>query len=201
MSNWREDMSTSEANFRQIVWPEISDWFGEDTTLYATENKSDELRRSFDVTAGVDFWVVESGLGMVSIASRVQTYDMTTFTIRYSRKSGAETEYQKRVKQLNGDYELPTWTVQAYIDPILDVLRNAAAIKTDRLYEYILTQEIGEDFPLIDSDESEQFFPVEWRELDRNAQLKVHNRKRADLVQNKTTEPNNHESKTLLDYV
>lgn len=201
MSNWREDMSTSEANFRQIVWPEISDWFGEDTTLYATEDKSDELRRSFDVTAGVDFWVVESGLGMVSIASRVQTYDMTTFTVRYSRASGTDTEFQKRVKQLNGDYELPTWTVQAYIDPTLQILRNAAAIKTDELYEYILSQEIGEDFPLIDSNESEQFFPVEWCELDRNAQLKVHNRERAGLAQSKTVESNNYGSKTLSDYV
>lgn len=201
MSKWREDMSTSEANFRQIVWPEISDWFGNDTTLYATEDKSDELRRSFDVTAGVDFWVVESGLGMVSIASRVQTYDMTTFTVRYSRASGTDTEFQKRVKQLNGDYELPTWTVQAYIDPTLQVLRNAAAIKTDELYEYILSQEIGEDLPLIDSNESEKFFPVEWCELDKHTPLKIHNRARAGLARNKTAEPNNRGSKTLSDYV
>ena len=187
MSKAERDMKVSAGNFETIVWPHISDWFGDEPVLYKTEDHPDTLRTEFDRVSGVDFWAVESGAGMVSIASRVQTYDKTTFTIRYSRDSGNDTEYQKRMRQLRSDYELPTYTVQAYVDPVLEVLRNAAACRTDELYEYISSGEPGDDWNLIGSDESEVFFPVSWAELDTEVDLTVHDRSRAGLV----TKPDN----------
>lgn len=181
MSKAEKDMQNSANRFKRIVWPQIQEWFGDNPNLIKTEDDEDRLRTAFDRVAGVDFWVVEKNEGMMSIASRVQTYDKTTFTIRYQRSSGNDTEYQKRIKQLNSDHELPTYTVQAYIDPTLEVLRNAAACKTRSLYEYISDGTPGEDWRLIGSDEAELFFPVRWSELDSEAELRVYDRVRAGL--------------------
>lgn len=182
MSKVEQDLRDSADNFRDIVWPRISHWFGDDPDLYKTEDHPGALHAEFDRVAGVDFWAVDGTAGMVSIASRVQTYDKTTFTVRYSRESGNDTEYQKRMRQLRSDYELPTYTVQAYIDPTLEVLRNAALCRTDEFYEYISNGEPGEDWDLIPSNENEMFFPVSWGELDPNVDLTVYDRFRAGLV-------------------
>lgn len=189
MSNAKQDMQVSAGNFERLVWPRISHWFGDDLVLYKTEDHPDTLRTEFDRVSGVDFWAIERGAGMISVASRVQTYDKTTFTIRYSRGTGNETEYQKRMRQLRSDYELPTYTVQAYIDPTLEVLRNVAACRTDALYEYISQGEPGDDWPLISSNEHEMFFPVSWSELDCETDLLVHDRNRAGLEAPKPDDP------------
>ncbi len=182
MSEFKHDLADSRTRFEEIVWPEINGWFGDDPELHRTEDKPGTLREDFDRVGGVDYWAVERGAGMVSIASRVQTYDKTTFTIRYSRGTGNDTEYQKRVQQLNSHYELPTYTVQAYVDATLRVLRNVAAVRTAPLYEYIMTGTPGEDWPLIPSDENEYFFPVSWSELHGEVPIQVHDRRRAELM-------------------
>ena len=184
MSKWRSDLEKSNQWFVNIVWPEVSEWFAdEDAELIPIEGVDRELYNLFDTTAGVDFWIVERGEGMVSLASRVQKLDYTSFTIRYSRGSGAKTEYEKRISQLQSHYELPTYTLQAYIDPTLEVLRNAAMAPTEELYEYIRTAgEPGVDWPLIPSNENERFFPVFWDELDGVIDLTVHDRDRAGLI-------------------
>jgi hypothetical protein len=186
MSNVDDDLANSRTRFEEIVWPEISEWFGDDPHLHRTEDKPGALREDFDCVGGVDYWVVERGAGMVSIASRVQTYDKTTFTVRYSRGTGNDTEYQKRMRQLNSHYELPTYTVQAYVDATLRALRNVAAVKTSSLYEYIATGTPGEDWPLIPSNENEFFFPVSWSELQGEVLLRVHDRHRSGLGPNPT---------------
>jgi len=182
MSDAKDDLADSRTRFEEIVWPKISDWFGDSPELHRTEDKSGDLRERFDRVGGVDYWVVEPDVGMVSIASRVQTYDKTTFTVRYSRASGNKTEYQKRIDQLNSHFELPTYTVQAYIDTTLGALRNVAAVKTKPFMKYITTGTPGDEWPLIPSDEEEYFFPVSWSELYGEVDIKVHNRHRAGLV-------------------
>jgi len=84
-------------------------------------------------------------------------------------------------RQLHSHHELPTYTIQAYVDPVLEVLRNAAAIRTTSLYEHVEEGTPGEEWPLIPSNESESFFPVSWRELDEVAELVVQDRQRAAL--------------------
>jgi len=192
---WERDLSDSTRYFKKIVWPEIGDWFGDSPALHPTEGKPGGLSEAFDHIAGVDFWLVDSELGMASIASRVQDgYDRETFTVRHSRESGVDTEHQKRLRQLGDDYHLPTWTVQAYVDPTLEVLQNAAICRTEDLYNYIdAVVTPGDDaWPLIGSDESEQFYPVTWGELDPVLSLYVHRRGRAGLL----TRPDNPEDIT-----
>lgn len=180
---WRDDMRDSTDHFRDIVWPELRNWFGEEVSLHTTEGRRDELACDMDRIMGVDYWAVQGDAKMVSIASRVQPqYDLTTFTIRYSRSSGVDTEYQKRMVQLKSDAGLPIYTLQAYVDPVLGVLQNAAIVKTEDLYHYIdRAGDPGERWNLIQSNESEEFFAVSWGELDSHTDIHIHNRERAGL--------------------
>jgi hypothetical protein len=183
-SQWRDDLATSTRQFQEIVWPQIKDWFGGDPELYPAEGKDDPLYRSFDTDMGADFWLVDNDAGMASIAARVQDqYEYETFTVRYSRSSGAATEHQKRMRQLASSYELPTWTIQAYVEPVLESVQNVAACRTDRLFEYIKSKgEPSVDWPLKPSNESEMFYAVPWDEIDRTTDLRVYDRDRADTL-------------------
>lgn len=183
-STWRSDMATSTRLFEEVVWDEIKHWFGKSGELYNMESSDAPVSDKFDRVGGVDFWVFDSSGGMLSIASRVQTYDRETFTVRYSRSSGSDTEYQKRMRQMNGGGELPTYTVQAYVDETLGVLRNAAAVRTEELYGYLQQGRVGRDWSLIDSDENEEFFAVDWSELDLQCNLKIYDEQRAGLAGN-----------------
>lgn len=78
---------------------------------------------------------------MRGIACRVQwERDYRTFTIRISRPSGAETEYQKRLsvlKRRDEGFLYPYWTIQAYLDRPGGTLLSVAVAKTTELYFWI----------------------------------------------------------------
>ena len=181
MTKWRDDLGTSAKRFIEIVWPEIGDWFGGEIELISAEGVDADFHQILDREAGIDFWAVEHDAGVLSIASRVQTYDYTTFTVRYSRPTGTDTEYQKRVRQLDSHHELPTYTVQAYVDADLGMLRNAAWCRTEDLIRYVSNGTPGDDWPIVTTYSGESFIPIEWGELDPLIELHVHNRERAGL--------------------
>jgi len=61
-----------------------------------------------------------------------------SFTIRYARHTGTETEYEKRQKQIKNGYFYPAFTLQAYFDNRTDNnLLSIAVIKTMDLYRFI----------------------------------------------------------------
>lgn len=74
--------------------------------------------------SGIDAWQIKTGAGIRGIASRVQWDDRRsgfpycTFTIRRKRFSGAETEYDKRLRAIreNKGWLNPYLTVQAYCE-------------------------------------------------------------------------------------
>jgi hypothetical protein len=63
-----------------------------------------------------------------------------TFTIRYKRKSGSETEFSKRIKAINGDqgFLFPHLTVQAYLDKrgAAKKILGGCVVRTVDLYKY-----------------------------------------------------------------
>lgn len=189
-------MSTSARWFREVVWDEIRHWFGDDVRLHATEGQDSPVANDFDTLAGVDYWMTVDDHGMISLASRVQYVNYTTFTIRFERPTGAETEYQKRCRQYdNDDYELPTWTVQAYIDTALGVVRNAAAVRTRELYDVILAGEPGDDWPIIPVTDEQgnpdgKMLAVDWETVDNDCEMFVKRRSRADLQTPTPDDPN-----------
>jgi hypothetical protein len=76
--------------------------------------------QELDKVAGIDAWVIRQGREIFGLASRVQDatrYDYRTFTVRTWRRSGALTEYEKRLHQMSTPGAIfPYWTVQAYVN-------------------------------------------------------------------------------------
>lgn len=109
--------------------------------LVDIETRDSSLAKLFDQYSGIDaIQVINKQLRAVAI--RVQwgkSWD--TFTIRYKRISGAETEYQKRAKAILSDkgFLYPYLTIQAYLDKRGNATRinSCGVIKTVDLYQYI----------------------------------------------------------------
>jgi len=116
--------------------------------LVSTENKDTLICKWLDKNAGIDL-IGKKNDNLISMACRIQwSINYRTFTIRYKRKSGAKTEYEKRIEAIKKDYIYPGWTLQAYIDGKFDIynkltngnslkILGCALVKTKPLYEYI----------------------------------------------------------------
>lgn len=200
MSDVEAKMSTSARWFKTAVWPTIRSWFGPsgDVELHTTESQESPVATDLDIVSGIDHWVTDGDRGMTSIASRVQYnphHKHTTFTIRYDRPSGRDTEYQKRIRQLEcEDYVLPTYTVQAYVDTVLERVYNVAAVRTEDLYDLINSGTIGKDWPVKpvydrDGQYDGEMFCVNWHAVDEEADLQVLSRPRAGLTPERPDDP------------
>jgi hypothetical protein len=71
-----------------------------------------------DSAAGIDYWHV-SDVGVRGVASRIQRGDAwDTFTIRWQRCTGARTEFEKRIRSIDGadnGWVYPYITSHAYV--------------------------------------------------------------------------------------
>lgn len=100
------------------------------------------MAKDLDALAGIDAWhICRDGGGIRGIASRVQSGNKAwnTFTIRYSRVSGAETEFTKRTRALvdtDRGWLYPHLTAQAYVNESRDELLSCAVVRTRDLYTY-----------------------------------------------------------------
>ena len=132
------DLSGSADAFIRLVVPKLVELYGgrfESSEHVAAEG----FARDLDVLAGIDAWHT-SAEGMRGVASRVQFTDQSwdTFTIRYRRASGAETEYAKRLRAIEracDGWLLPHLTVQAYVSPCRRRLVSLGVVETALLYE------------------------------------------------------------------
>jgi len=135
------DMTRSQSAFVDLVWPCIGQHIGGGRVISMENSQDNELRTLFDVTSGIDAWQIATDGGMYGIASRVQPYgtDWSTFTIRYSRDSGARTEWDKLSAAVNArDSRLyPTWFIQAYTSKDSKTLLSCAAVRTAELVCHI----------------------------------------------------------------
>jgi len=190
MSKVDRRIENTRNNFERFVWPEVRDLLAPNSQyvdLIPTEGVDDNLRNAFDTISGVDFWAVKSGNEMVSIASRVQPgHEFPTFTVRYELESGNDTEHQKRMKQYHSKLShLPTYTVQAYIDPTIEALQNFAFVETKQLYDYISRElcPIGKD-EVVERRGEANFYAVEWSELVGCTDIVIYDKGRADIDSN-----------------
>ena len=138
--------------------------------LVDIETKDTELAKLFDQYSGIDaVQIVNRQLRAVAI--RVQwgkAWD--TFTIRYKRKNGSKTEYQKRAEAILNDrgYFYPYLTIQAYLNKRGDAtsLLSCGVVKTKDLYQYMFS-----NMPSIRSEvcpEGNTFLHIKFSELQRN---------------------------------
>lgn len=100
----------------RCVWPAIRAKCGGGDIIPIETVTDSGLAHRFDMLSGIDAWQVQENAGIRGIASRVQWgRDWGTFTIRYSRASGARTEWDK-IRDHNPDdgYIRPHLVVQGY---------------------------------------------------------------------------------------
>ncbi len=99
------------------------------------ENSDNKGLQWLDQNAGIDLIGCHDSK-VYGIAARIQ-YDVSyaTFTMRYERFTGSETEYSKRLETIDTGYFHPLFTMQAYV--INNRVSSAAIIKTKDLYSFI----------------------------------------------------------------
>ncbi len=133
-NTWEKDLSDSVIALESIkntVLPRLIKG-----KIHTIESSNNEILMLLDQKCGIDY-IREDEEGMQGIAARVQWGDKAwnTFTIRSKRKSGAETELEKRLNQIENGYFYPAFTLQAYFNNRKEnILKSIAIIRTDDLY-------------------------------------------------------------------
>jgi len=138
-SDVARDLSWSAKAFVDLVWPMIREHLGGGELVPAEAVMDERMSKDFDMLAGIDAWQVCRPGGIRGIASRVQKGKKAwnTFTIRYARTTGTETEYSKRMRAIEHSdmgWLLPHITVQAYVTNELDRLLSCAVVRTKDLF-------------------------------------------------------------------
>lgn len=178
MSGFFSDMTWSAKAFREIVWPNITQWCGGGTIEQVEGNDESNL----DMYAGIDAWQIFTGeRAMRGIASRIQydtgnkNYPYDTFSIRVSRPSSS-TEYEKRLAAILSDRGMiwPHLTVQAYLDITKQNIKSVAVVKTKDLYFYVDMLGLKSFVKINNKDGSSGFIAVKWCNLVRDhVQVKI----------------------------
>ena len=110
-------------------------------SLVLLEMENERIAKWFDMYSGIDALNIINGqLRGVALRCQWTSRPWDTFTIRYSRPTGVDTEYQKRTAAIFGKSGLiyPYLTVQAYFDDRVNPkLLSFSIIKTEDLYTYI----------------------------------------------------------------
>lgn len=182
----KEDLSKTAKSFKKVVAPVVSEWVSGD--LVSNEESMDpRMANRFDRDSGIDVWNFKGGGGTVGVASRIQwggsvldknNQPQGTFTVRYARSSGAETEYQKRKKEIFSPAPIsPFYTVQAYLtEPVGDPI-CIAMVETEKLIRFIMDEMEGKEESLSNPgyginrsndspDRWADFYWVKWWHLD-----------------------------------
>jgi hypothetical protein len=142
MGSAEQSIGDSSSDFMRLVWPIVGRWAG-GSEIFPVEVASEmAFARLLDVQAGIDAWQLVEGQGVQGIASRIQYGAVwKSFTVRERRASGGETELAKRLralKDVDGHWALPAWTVQAYVEePRVGDLLYVCMTRTPDLYSYV----------------------------------------------------------------
>lgn len=136
--------------------------------IHTVECSDNEILMLLDQKSGVDY-IRENETGLQGIAARVQwvgdIQPYNTFTIRKERKSGAQTEFEKRMQQIEQGYFYPAFTLQAYFDNReLNKLKSIAIVGTKKLYEFI-KQNINNPDKVYTNKSDNTFLYVHWSDL------------------------------------
>jgi hypothetical protein len=136
---FKKDFEWSNEMFLKQVWPNIKYICG-GGNLIPLEMSTEDFAKQMDQMCGIDYMLVNDGLGMVGLASRVQKIEnnkpWNTFTIRFDRDSGAQTEYEKRKIAIESNkYIYPYLTTHAYVNQNGYV--NCGVAKTVDIYNAI----------------------------------------------------------------
>lgn len=128
---------------------------------------SGSVASDLDVLAGFDIYQHWRS-GMRGIAGRAQRCDrpFRTFTIRTSRPTGAQTEYEKRLWAIRHQAEgamYPHWTMQSYSSRDGDHVLAVGLARTEELILFIEAEaKRGQPFKPFATDTGETYIRVAW---------------------------------------
>ena len=134
-NNWKTDLEKSNPQVLKVI--EFLGIPGEFINIEMNDNNT--ILKWLDQNSGID--LIGNTYGNIyGIASRIQflsplSNPYNTFTIRYQRHTGNETEFSKRMSSIEHGYFYPRFTIQAYISD--DNIRSAAFVKTKDLYDIL----------------------------------------------------------------
>ena len=159
----KKDMDWTERMFWLHVEPVLKTECNLPGTFYSIEGHlkdNNELQQVLDF-AGIDYMYAENGL-VKGLAMRIQKGKCwDTFTIRKSRYSGTETEFEKRKFAIENYGIYPYFTVQAYIED--DKLSGLAICKTKDLWDMILKNRCY----TVKCSDNASFYIVKWSDMER----------------------------------
>lgn len=128
---FKDDIKKSVSDF-MIIKPVIEDKLNAE--IINAEDEESIVSLALDRHAGIDYLIKSRG-GLRGLASRIQRgHAWQTYTVRYNRFNGTETEYAKRLRALKENYYYPQYTMQAYID---GDKYDIGICNTRELYEYV----------------------------------------------------------------
>lgn len=132
-NSWKEDMDRTAPCVKII-----KDKIFKGADFRCIEKSKNELLLWFDKFAGIDYIVKNKEGQMFGIAARIQFgKNWETFTIRYQRKTGSKTEFEKRKEAISKGFFYPLFTMQAYFDRSGKNLIAACLVSTVALYDFI----------------------------------------------------------------
>ena len=142
----RRDLGDSAHDFLRVVWPAVSKIVGGGDLRPVEAVASKGFQADLDQLAGIDAWQVVQGKGIRGISSRIQWIApgkpvFRTFTIRKSRRSGAKTEWDKRIEGIanrQAGFIAPHLLVHAYIQTPRRAgrLLYVAVCRVDDLFDF-----------------------------------------------------------------
>jgi hypothetical protein len=146
--------------------------------IYLLEGSNDRISRLLDEVSGIDIiWKKDNQIK--GIASRVQWGNYDTFTIRCERKSGAETEYKKRLETI-GESLYPHLTMQMYCNNREEnIFESMAIIKTEDLYLLIITRP-----DLVHESKSNNFFKyIFWNDIRNKTDMNILIKRKGEILE------------------
>lgn len=170
-NNFRQDFSTAANSFNLIKIPLETLIGGRIHSLEEGSNNIDIL----DIDYGYDL-IQTIDSNEYGIASRIQPtkWSWDTFTIRYNRSSGNDTEYVKRINDIAMEGLYPKWTLQAYVSEDYTKLLSLSVIDTNILYDKVVgfihsngldTDRNKDIYTVTNTIDNNLFIVVRWRFL------------------------------------
>jgi len=156
---WTEDLDAAQEPIEYI-----KKYIFDKSRIISIEKSNNETLIWLDKYSGIDWFCKNDNNQVIAVAARIQwDCDYGTFTIRFKRKTGTKTEFEKRTEAIRKGYMYPQLTMQAYFIRNPLKMLSACIIKTKDLYDFI---EYHPDM-VYDNKSDNDFKYVFWKDLER----------------------------------
>lgn len=130
--SFKTDEAKGKAGTKKFIAPVLCKIFG--GTVTQTERRANSFERSLDLNC-ID-GLVATDKGVLPFAARIQSgVKYESFSIRYSRPSGAPTEFEKISKAIEMDLLRPLYHAQGYVAD--DGQATVAVVRTQDLFNFV----------------------------------------------------------------